>query len=108
MKVSVSSRTLSIDSKEREELCSRIYFALSRFSPHMREVKAELEEIESANRELQHHCRLSVKTKQMGHLVFESLEDELMKVVSNSALQAARKIQRMLAHERDRSRWSKL
>ena len=108
MRVSVKSRALSMDDQVREEIRSRIYFALSRFSPHMEEVKAEFEELVIQNRKSQQLCRLSIQTKQLGNFVLESVDDEMITVVSEAAVRAAKKIQRLLEHERDKSQWAKL
>ena len=75
MKVNLSNRPSSLDDA-REDICGRIYFALSRFSPRIDEVTVQIGEVDGGRASTQWLCRLSVWMKQLGSFSVQSVEDE--------------------------------
>ncbi len=104
MKVTVSSRTSSIDDVMREDIRGRIYFALSRFSPRIEQVTVQVGKVVGARVSSQRLCRLSVRMKRLGSFSIESVEDEVMIAVSRAAERAAKQVQRILDRQRDETR----
>ena len=104
MKVTVSSRTSPIDDVMREDIRGRIHFALSRFSPRINEVTVQIAEVVVARGSSQRLCRLSVRMKRLGSFSIESVEDEVMIAVSRAAERAAKRVQRILDLQRDKTR----
>ena len=104
MKVTVSSRTSPIDDVMREDIRGQIYFALSRFSPRINEVTVQIAEVVVARGSSQRLCRLSVRMKRLGSFSIESVEDEVMIAVSRAAERAAKRVQRILDLQRDKTR----
>ena len=104
MKVTVSSRTSSIDGVMRKDIRGRIYFALSRFSPRIDEVTVQIADVVEARGSSQRLCRLSVRMKQLGSFSIESVADELRIAVSRAADRAAKRAQRIFNRQRDETR----
>ena len=102
MKVTVSSRTNSLDGLMREEIRGRIYFALSRFNPRIEKISVQIGDAGGTSGSSQQLCRLSVRMKQLGSFSIVSVEEEeALDAVSRAADRAARQTQRILDRRRD-------
>ena len=101
MKVTVSSRTNSLDEATPEDIRGRIYFALSRFSPHTEQVTVQIGDVGGTRGNSQQLCRLSVRMKRLGSFKIESVEGETPDAVSRAADRAAKQVQRILDRRRD-------
>lgn len=101
MKVTVSSRTKLLDDAAREDIRGRIYFALSRFSPHIDQVSVKVEDAGATSGSSQQLCRLSVRMKRIGSFSVESVEEATIDAVSRAANRAAKQGQRILERRRD-------
>jgi len=104
VKVTVSSRTISIDDVLREEIRCRIYFSLSRFSPRIGEVTVKIGDVVGTGDSSRQVCRVSVRMKRLGSFSIESVEDEVAIAVSRAAERAAKQVQRILDRQRDETR----
>jgi ribosome-associated translation inhibitor RaiA len=103
LKVTVSSRTTSIDGTMREEVRGRIHFALSRYGPRIGQVTVQIADGGGPRGGSQRLwlCRLSVRMKQHGSFSIESVQDEVATAVSRAADRAAKQVQRILDRLRD-------
>ena len=104
MKVTVSSGTTSIDDEIREDVCERIYFTLSRFSPRIDNVAVHISEVAKTSNRLQWLCRLSVRMNRLGSFSSESIEDAIPNAVSRAASRAAKQLERILDRQRNETR----
>ena len=104
MKVTVSSRSSSIDDVMREDVREIIFIVLRRFSPGIDEVTVKIGEAVGAHCSSQRLCRLSVRMKQLGSFSIESVEDEVMIAASWAAERAAERLQRLLDRQREETR----
>ncbi len=101
MKVTVSSRTSSVDDAIRENIRSRIYFALNRFGTLIEQVTVQIGDVDGTRGNSQQLCRLSVRMKRLGSFLAESIEEETFDAVSRAADRAAKRVQRILDRRRD-------
>jgi hypothetical protein len=101
MKVTVSSRTNSLDDARREDIRGRMFFALSRFCPHIERVTVEIRDVDRTRGGSQQLCRLSVQMKRLGSFSVESVEEEAPDAVSRAVDRAAKRVQRILERRRD-------
>lgn len=101
MKLAVASRTNLLDDATREDIRGRIYFALSRFSPHIEQVRVQVGDVGRTRGSSQQLCRLSVRMKRLGSFSVESVEEEALDAVSRVVDRAAKQVQRILERRRD-------
>ena len=104
MKVTFSSRTSSLGDTMREDIRSRIWFALSPFGPRIEQVTVQIGVVGGTRGSSQQLCRLSVRMKRLGSFSIESVEDEMAIAVSRAAERAAKQVQRILDRQRDETR----
>ena len=104
MKVSFSSRTSSLDKDAREDIRSRIYSALSRFSPRIEQVTVQITDVDRASDSSQRLCRLSVRMKRLGSFSVSFVDDEVANAVSRAADRVAGQVERILDRQRDQTR----
>ncbi len=103
MNVTVSSRTSSLDDAAREDISSRVYFALSRFSPRIEQVTVQVGDVGTLRVSSQQLCRLSVRMERLGSFSVESVEHETPDAVTRAANRAARQMERILDRQRDKA-----
>jgi hypothetical protein len=101
VKVTFSNTTNGLDDAVREDIRGRIYFALSRYTPHIDRVAIQLADADGTPGSSQKICRLSVRMKRLGSFSVESVEQDTMDAVSRAANRAARQGQRILDRRRD-------
>ena len=93
MKITVVSRTSSIDDVMRKDIRGRVHFALSRFSPRIDMVTVHIANVAGVHRRSQMLCRLSVRIKELGSFSIESVEDEVASAISRAANRAAKQLE---------------
>jgi len=101
VKVTISSGMCSIDDVMRDEIRSRIYSALSRFSPSIDEITVRIGDVVGTRGCSQQLCRLSVRMKRLGSFLVESVEEETLDAVSRAAKRAEKQVLRILDRRHD-------
>lgn len=101
MKVTVSSRTNSLDDASCEAIRGQIFFALSRFGSRIEQVTVRIGDSGGTGRTSQSLCRLSVRMKGLGSFSVESVEEKALDAVSRAADRAARQVLRILERQRE-------
>ena len=86
MNVSVSSQTNSLDDAMRKDIHDRIYYSLSRFSPRIQKVTVRVGHVGGTRSSSQQLCRLSVRMKQLGSFLVESIEEETCDAVARQRI----------------------
>jgi len=104
MKVTVSSQTVPIDDRLREEVRGQVYFALSRYSPRIEQVTVRIGGVGGTLEARRQLCRLSVRIKGLGSFLVESVEEDLAAAVERAAERAARRLERILEEQRSQRR----
>ena len=102
MRLKVSGGNVALDEPLREQIESRVRFALSRFSSRIGHVSARVEDLNGPRGGRDKRCRIFVKMRGSGQLSVEAMEEELSEAVSRAADRAARRVQRELERRRER------
>jgi hypothetical protein len=101
VKVTISSRTSSLDDATREDVRDQMFYALSRFGTHIEQVTVRMGGSGGADSSSQQLCRLSVRMKQLGSFSVDAVEVRAIDAVSRAADRAARQAQRILERQRE-------
>ena len=101
MRLKVSGGNVALDEPLREEIETRVRFALGRFSSRIGQVSARVEDLNGPRGGRDKRCRIIVKMRGSGQLSVEAMEEELSEAVSRAADRAARRVQRELERRRE-------
>lgn len=100
MKISIRARHLDLTPELRDQLHRRIYFALGRFAPVLRNVAVMVTDINGPKGGPDKQCRIRVRGHGLPAIVIEQVGTDEVAVVALAAERAERAVVRAFARRR--------
>lgn len=106
MKLQLRLRGLDSEGLTRRIVERKVRFALGRFQPRLKEVQAEVSDLNADRGGIDKHCRITAKTERGRELISEAVDATVEAAVDRAAERLSRSIARHLDRQREFARTS--